>query len=80
MTGNTFRKYLSNWPLHGRNNLNLTYIETKGTTLEELISNAKISLQEWNGDDGPDWTLNDLPKKDYEKVLGLLKAFLQESF
>jgi hypothetical protein len=64
----TFSKEFSNWPLHDDDRLNLTYVETKGNTVEEMVDNALISLTDWHGNEGPDWTIGDLSFEDYREL------------
>lgn len=71
-----FSSEIRNWPIHGKDHLNLTYVETNGLDLEDFISNAMITLEDWHGNEGPDWELGDLPSKDYDMVVQLFVEHL----
>jgi hypothetical protein len=72
----TFSKHFANWPLDGREHLNISHIETSGKDLDDFLANAQVSLETWHGGEGPDWDLGDLPDADYKQVEKLFAEFL----
>lgn len=71
-----FSREIQNWPIHNRENLNLIMVETKGSDLSDFISNAMISIEDWNGNPGPEWEFGDLPAKDYDAVVQMFTEYL----
>jgi hypothetical protein len=73
-----FSREYSNWPLDGRESLNLTYVESHGRTVEELMENAQVSLETWHGNAGPDWSVEDLPAADQAMLEREFSEFLNK--
>lgn len=73
-----FSKELSGWILQNNEHLEISYIETKGEDLEDFLANCMISLTDWHGNEGPDWSLNDLSAKDYKYIVEMFREFLEE--
>lgn len=64
-----FHKEFPDWSLHGEDHIMLTYIETSGKDVEEMVDNAIISLENWHGEPvRHNWTVGDLPTKDFLKI------------
>ncbi len=74
--GHRFNKYFTNWPLTGYETLNLTFVETYGHTIDDFINNATVYLEDWHGNQGPDWNLADLPRQDYDAVEQMFLNYL----
>lgn len=64
-------------PTDGR--LLLTLVEAEGSDLDELHSSARISLETWHGNEGPDWTLDDLSDSLIEMIHQDFEAALQDA-
>ena len=74
-----FDKDFSNWTLYRHCELLLFHLESHGDTLDEMLENAIMSLQTWHGEEGPDWTIYDLPTDDFEQVELLFKICLMDA-
>lgn len=68
-----------NWTTEADDRLQISYIESYGETVEELIENAQISLTDWNGNAGPDITLDDLSDDEIETVTQLFEDFIENA-
>jgi hypothetical protein len=64
-----FNRTYANWPLHDREHLNITEVETEGKDLEDFLANARIYIETWHGGEGPDYSIEDLHPKDYEALV-----------
>ncbi len=71
-----FSRDFNNWPLHNDETLNLVHIETQGLDLEDFLSNASITIEDWHGNEGGDIDLGDLSSKDYDAVVQLFAEYL----
>lgn len=74
----TFSHSPKYWPLENDCRLNLVLIETRGRDLDDFITNAEISIADWHGNEGPQWTLDDLHSKDYDAVVRLFNEHLAQ--
>lgn len=72
----TVNRTYSNWVISGHEHLNITEIESSGTTLQELLKNATIYIQTWHGGEGPSWSISDLPETDYKTLKSELELAL----
>lgn len=64
-----FTKEFKYWTMADDDRYNIDYIESKGTTLEELLDNAVIYITDWYGNQAREtWTLYDLHQGDYIEV------------
>ncbi len=72
-----FSKSINNWPLSHNETLNLVHIETKGRDLSDFLSNAEVSIEDWHGNQGPDYALNDLSDEDQALVEQMFTEHLQ---
>jgi len=75
----TFSKEFYGWSLRNNDHLMLTYVETTGNNLEEMIDNAMISLENWHGEEVPNWNLEDLSTSDYGAIIKLFIKSLEET-
>ena len=52
----------------------LTQVESEGETLEDLINNSMLYVEDWNGNDMSDMalTVDGLRESDYQVVIGIL--------
>lgn len=46
----------------------LTYVESEGDDLKELLANAMVSIEDWHGNEGPERSLDELPEELYELI------------
>lgn len=77
--GVTFSRTFTCWTLDGHEHLNVVSIESNGRDLDDLLSNAELSLETWHGNEGPQWTVGDLSRRDFDLVVEMFNEFLQES-
>lgn len=75
----TFSRSFQYWTLSNHVHLSIVNIESKGRDLDELLTNAEMSLETWHGNEGPDWSIGDLSSQDYATVCQLFTEFLNES-
>ncbi len=71
-----FRKELTGWTLQKDERLSISYIETHGKDLEDFLANAMISLEDWHGNEGPEWSIDDLSAIDYKHVVEMFLDYL----
>ena len=72
-----FNRTYTNWSLSsGYEHLNITEIQSEGNTLQELLDNAQIYIQTWHGGEGPNWSVGELPTRDYVGLEEEFKSFL----
>lgn len=57
-----------NFTLSGHEHLRITLIETRGNDVKDMLSNAAITLENWNGGEGPEWDIGDLSDKDIDLI------------
>ncbi len=74
-----FSVAFTTWPLHNQEHLNLTLIESSGDSLDALLTNACITLEDWHGNEGPAWDLRDLAQTDYDAVVALFTELMHEA-
>lgn len=72
------REY-QNWSLSNKPQLNLVRVETYGVTVAQALENATITLEDWHGNEGPDWGVEDLNTTDYECLREDLTKLLMEA-
>ena len=72
-----FNRTYRNWVISDSEHLNITEIESEGSTVEELLENAKVYIETWHGGEGPNWDVGDLPTRDYRALEEEFKAFLE---
>jgi hypothetical protein len=72
-----FSREFKVWSLEHDDHLNLTLVESEGDSLEELIENARITLEDWHGNEGPAWTFGDLSTRDYDAVVHLMREMVE---
>jgi len=63
-----FIKDYTSFALFDEEYLNITKIVSKGATIEELLDNAELTIEDWNGDAGPYRTINDLTPSDIKRI------------
>lgn len=73
----TFSKKFDNWTCSDDERISITHIESKGKDLEDLMVNAEISFEDWNGNVvRENWTSGDLHSVDFNKLEKLFSEFL----
>ena len=73
----TIEKNFDHWVMADDERYNITRLESHGKTLEELIDNCEISIEDWHGNVARIyWTVEDLSKKDYELVIAELERWI----
>jgi hypothetical protein len=71
-----FSRTYRNWVISDAEHLNIREVESEGSTLEELLENARIYVETWHGGEGPDYSAGDLPTRDYRMLEEEFKSFL----
>lgn len=75
----SFCKEYSNFTLDGDDHLNLTMVESKGEDINDLMANALIYLEDWHGNEGPEWDLGSLSNNDQELIRQDIMDFLVDA-
>ncbi len=68
-----FYKEYKNFTLKEDHRLELTLVESEGSTLEELLENCLLYLTDWHGNEGPARTLGDLSDTEIEYIVDDIK-------
>jgi hypothetical protein len=74
-----FSKSFTDWTITSDDRVQITYISSKGNTIDELFDNAEISFEDWHGN--PiyfDYTAQDLSDSDANELVLILARFLDE--
>jgi hypothetical protein len=72
-----YGRSFSDWTLSNDDRIHITYIDAKGSTVEELLDDAAISFEDWHGN--PilfNWCADDLSGTDFDQVKKLFEDFL----
>lgn len=64
-----FIKTYTNFTLSDERHLEIKCVKSHGNSIEELISNSSVQTEDWNGDNGPYRTINDLAKVDISRII-----------
>lgn len=73
----TFSKKFKNWLCADDERISIKMVESKGKDLEDLLINAQVYFEDWNGNIvRDDWNSEDLHSKDYDKLQLILTEFL----
>lgn len=66
----TFHKEYSNWTIKGDERYNIVEISGHGDTLDELLDNCQVFVEDWHGNECLFYqTLGELPGSDYDSVV-----------
>jgi hypothetical protein len=75
-----FSKTFQNWTCADDCRIQISQIETKGLDLEDFLSNAEISFEDWHGNcTRESWSVGDLSQKDYAQVERLFVEYLAQA-
>lgn len=75
----SFSKEYQYCPLDGNEHLNLTLVESQGRDLDEMLDNVMIYLEDWHGNQGPDWDFGSLPQSLQDMVTEDIMEYLRSS-
>lgn len=68
-----FYKTFKSFELKNEPRLNITAVYSQGKNARELIKNLSIDLEDWNGNQGPEYGFYDLCKTDRKKIFLAIK-------
>lgn len=71
---NIYQEYPASWwPLQNDPRLSLVCIDASGETLDDLLSNCYVMVEDWNGNEVWKYqALEDLPSQEEEEVTNII--------
>jgi hypothetical protein len=75
-----FSQRFQAWTMEDDCRFNISNIESRGSTVEDLVANSEISINDWHGNEAREgWTADDLHAKDFEELQRIFSDWLAGS-
>lgn len=67
-----------NQTMHDDERFTITRLTSSGNTILDLLANAKVSTEDWHGNEGPVYEIGDLTDREYTRFANMILDWYED--